>query len=179
MCKKSDIRTRIKGIKSRITSECRIRFSEQIRYRIEQLPEFRTAKTILLYHALPDEVDTSSFLQSWDQDKELLLPVVKGEDLIIRNYHAGDLKKGSFGILEPQGKEVTDLSTIDLIIIPGVAFDKRRNRLGRGKGYYDKLLSQTSACKVGICYDCQVIDLLPVEEHDIPMNYIITELGII
>ena len=166
MCKKSDIRMSIKDLKKSITTEDRIRSSEQIRCRIEQLPEFKQAKTILLYHSLPDEVDTSSFLRLWKEDKRLLLPAVKGNNLIICNYHPEKLKTGSYGI-------------IDMIIIPGVTFDKKRNRLGRGKGYYDRLLSQVAACKIGVCYDCQITDFLPVEKHDIPMDYIITEAEII
>ena len=179
MCKKSDIRMSIKDLKKNITAEERTRFSEQIRCRIEQLPEFKQAKTILLYHSLPDEADTSSFLRLWKEDKRLLLPAVKGDNLIIRNYHPEKLKTGRYGIIESQGDRITDLSVIDMIIIPGVAFDKKRNRLGRGKGYYDRLLSQVETCKIGICYDCQITDFLPVEKHDIPMDYIITESGII
>ena len=179
MCKKSDIRMSIKDLKKNITAEERTRFSEQIRCRIEQLPEFKQAKTILLYHSLPDEVDTSSFLKLWKEDKRLLLPAVKGDNLIICNYHPEKLKTGSYGIIEPQGNGITDLSVIDMIIIPGIAFDKKRNRLGRGKGYYDRLLPQVTGCKIGICYNCQITDLLPTEKHDIPMNYIISESGII
>ena len=143
------------------------------------MPEFKQAKTILLYHSLPDEVDTSSFLKLWKEDKRLLLPAVKGDNLIICNYHPEKLKTGSYGIIEPQGYGITDLSVIDMIIIPGIAFDKKHNRLGRGKGYYDRLLPQVTACKIGICYNCQITDLLPIEKHDIPMDYIISESGII
>ena len=71
MCKKSDIRMSIKDLKKNITAEERTRFSEQIRCRIEQLPEFKQAKTILLYHSLPDEVDNTSFLRLWKEDKRL------------------------------------------------------------------------------------------------------------
>lgn len=179
MRRKSDIRTGMKEAKKCITKEQQLQASARIRRYTEQLPEFRKAKTILLYHSLQDEVDTSSFLELWKHDKRILLPVVKENDLIICDYHPENLKPGSFGILEPQGNEITDLSIIDLIIIPGVAFDKNRNRLGRGKGYYDRLLSRLTAHKIGICYDCQITDLIPVEEHDIPMDYIITESGII
>lgn len=179
MCKKSDIRMSIKNIKKNITEEQRSQISDRIRHYTEQLPEFQRARTVLLYHSLQDEVDTSMFLKSWQRDKRLLLPVVKKNDLIIRDYLPENLKPGSFGILEPQGKEITDLSVIDLIIIPGVAFDRNRNRLGRGKGYYDRLLARLKAYKIGICYDCQIIDRIPTEKHDIPMDYVITESGII
>lgn len=179
MRRKSDIRLSMKQVKRCITPEQRQDFSEKIRHYVEQMPEFRTAKTILLYHSLADEVDTSSFLNRWKQKKRLLLPVVKGEDLAICDYNTENMKTGSFGILEPEGIELEDLSSIDMVIVPGVAFDRKGNRLGRGKGYYDRLLPRLKSYKIGICYDCQIIDRIPADEHDIPMDHIVTESGVI
>ena len=75
-------------------------------------------------------------------DCRILLPVVKGETLIIRPYSPGEMKPGSFGIAEPTGEDITDLSIIDMVIVPGVGFDPKGNRLGRGKGFYDRLLKR-------------------------------------
>ena len=75
--------------------------------------------------------------------------------------------------MEPIGEEYT--GNIDLIIVPGVIFDREKNRLGYGKGYYDRYLSNKDIYKIGICFSDQVIDLLPSESHDIKMNIIITE----
>ena len=78
-----------------------------------------------------------------------------------------------YNIIEPIGESISP-SKLDLIIVPGVAFDKNKNRLGRGKGFYDKLLSEVTCCKIGICYDFQLLEYLPCEDHDIKMNLIVT-----
>lgn len=89
------------------------------------------------------------------------------------------MKKGSFGIDEPTGETVTDLSAIDIAIIPGVGFDKQGNRLGRGKGYYDRLLPKLQSYNIGICFSFQVIPAVPVEPFDHPMDEVWTEEGCI
>ena len=79
-------------------------------------------------------------------------------------------------IEEPTGDETTDINAIELIIVPGVAYDRRGNRIGRGKGYYDRLLSSTSATKIGVGYDFQLIgEDIPAEEHDVAMDIVITD----
>ena len=88
-------------------------------------------------------------------------------------YIPDDLVKGSFGISEPQAAEI-DPCTVDLVIVPGVAYDRQMNRLGRGKGYYDRLLAGISAPCIGICFDCQLVGRVPAESHDRPMDAVIT-----
>ena len=108
---------------------------------IEEHPRFIAARTILMYHSLGDEVQTHAFVEKWHTSKHILLPIVQGDILILRHYQGKDLMQvGAFGIEEPVGEEFTDYDEIELGIIPGVAFDRQGNRLGRGKGYYDKLL---------------------------------------
>ena len=81
-----------------------------------------------------------------------------------------------FGIGEPTGPEFTDLESIDMIIVPGVAFDSHGNRMGRGRGFYDRLLKSTpNAAKIGVGYDFQLLDTIPVEPHDVPMDCVITD----
>ena len=81
-----------------------------------------------------------------------------------------------FGIGEPTGEEWKDLGAVELIVVPGVAFDKQNNRMGRGRGFYDRLLKSTpNAVKVGVAYDFQMLDTIPVEPHDVKMNRVITE----
>ena len=89
------------------------------------------------------------------------------------------MKQGAFGIWEPADDTAVDPSLLEWIVVPGVAFDRRMNRLGRGKGYYDRLLRQTPARKIGICYGLQLVDEIPAEPHDIQMDLIITENDII
>ena len=89
------------------------------------------------------------------------------------------MKLSSFGILEPLGEEFTDFGQIDLAIVPGMGFDRNLNRIGRGKGYYDKLLPNLRAFLVGVCYTFQLHDEIPVETHDFPMNCVISQDEII
>ena len=108
--------------------------------------------------------------------KQLLLPVVVGEELELRLFqNMNELKIGSFGIAEPTGPLFTDYTKIDFVAVPGMAFDRNGHRLGRGKGYYDRLLPRlTNAYKAGICFPYQVVDEVPVEPTDITMDGIIT-----
>lgn len=138
-------------------------------------PRWQTAHCVLLYHSLPDEVDTHEFIRRWNSRKCILLPVVIGDDLELRQYtDDSHLTEGAFHIDEPIGTPFTDYAAIDLAIIPGVAFDRNGNRLGRGKGYYDRLLPRIPAAyKVGLCFRFQLLDEIPAEAHDVRMDEII------
>jgi 5-formyltetrahydrofolate cyclo-ligase len=81
-----------------------------------------------------------------------------------------------FGIGEPTGEEFTNLDAVELIMVPGVAFDRTGNRMGRGRGFYDRLLKSTpNATKIGLAYDFQMMDAIPTEPHDVKMNLVITD----
>ena len=147
---------------------------------IETHPAFTKAGCILIYHSLPDEVYTHAFIEKWKDKKTILLPVVVGDDLELRPYSGKqDMRKGSYGIEEPIGKAFTNYDEINLAIIPGVGFDAKGNRLGRGKGYYDRLLPKIKAYKIGICFSFQTVEEIPVEEYDIKMDEVLTEEGFI
>lgn len=149
--------------------------SAGIMSRLEQTEMFRAASCVALYHALPGEVQTAEFIEKWYRKKQLLLPVVQGDDLELRLYTGSKaVKAGPFGILEPAEKSPVE-HTIDLMIVPGVAFDRQKNRLGRGKGYYDRLLTSVTAPKLGICFSFQLFDRIPVEPFDQKMDLILTE----
>ena len=143
---------------------------------LEAHPAFRAAQTVLLYHSLPDEVDTHAFIARWSGVKQVLLPVVAGDGLLLRQCsNATELALGRYGIAEPVGADFTDYAAIDLAVVPGVAFDRQGNRLGRGKGYYDRLLpGLTRAYKIGICFPYQLVNTVPADAHDIRMDEIIT-----
>ena len=150
--------------------------SAEILAALEAHPAFRAAGTVLLYHSLPDEVDTHGFIARWMDRKRLLLPVVHGDGLLLRQCsNATALAMGRYGIAEPQGQDFTDYAAIDLAVVPGVAFDRQGNRLGRGKGYYDRLLPHLpTAYKIGICFPYQLVNDIPTDAHDIRMDEIIT-----
>ena len=131
----------------------------------------------MLYHSLKDEVDTHEFIRKWSRLKRILLPVVVGDDLELRVYTGpDDLAIGAYGIEEPTGSRFTDYAAIGFIAVPGVAFDRNGNRLGRGKGYYDRLLPRIPAAyKAGICFPYQLVEEVPAEPFDIRMDEIITQ----
>lgn len=136
---------------------------------------WRASGVVLLYHALSDEVDTQILIDNaMFVGKKVLLPVVVGDDLELRVYEGPEsLSQGAFGILEPTGAlyPESDYDKIDLAIIPGMAFDSYCNRLGRGKGYYDRLLPRlTNAYKIGVCFPFQRLENIPSEPHDCKVN---------
>lgn len=147
-----------------------------------QEPHFRNAHTLLLYSALPDEVDTLPLLdEQTRQGKTILLPRVTGNTEMELHRYTGrhDLHPGAFGIMEPMGEPFTDYDSIDVAVIPGMAFDHDGHRLGRGRGYYDRFLSrfspQTSHLyKIGLCFPFQLVDEVPTDANDVLMDCVIS-----
>ncbi len=175
---KKELRKQIRAAKKAVPFCEKCSRSIPIMQQVEQLPQFRDAQTILLYWSMEDEVQTHDFVNRWYQQKTLLLPCVDGDDLRLRQYTGPDcLKEGEqFGIGEPTGPEFTDLNSVQMNIVPGVAFDRHNNRMGRGRGFYDRLLKSTpNAYKVGVAFNFQMVELVPTEEFDVPMNAVITE----
>lgn len=137
-------------------------------------PTFKQAQNVMLFWPLPDEINTIPLIEhAYAVGKTIFLPVVVGDDLVIKPYTPMAMKPGAFGILEPQGDPVSPVQ-LDLIIVPGVAFDAAGNRMGRGKGFYDRLLAGTSATTIGVCYAEQYYLSIPTEPHDVPLNDVIT-----
>jgi 5-formyltetrahydrofolate cyclo-ligase len=153
--------------------------SESVCRQIIALPEFAASKQILVYHSIPKEVQTGNFIENIKNGKEIFLPVIEENHLSVKKYTGKENggKRGIFGIWEPAGEACLDYRSIDMIIVPGVAFDRKCNRLGRGKGYYDRLLPSfpNSTLKIGICFDFQLVDSIPTDPFDIPMDMVITE----
>ena len=170
------IRSDISAHKKRLSSQVLSELSQKICYRLVQTEVFQNAKCIAMYYGMDDEVQTSGFIEEWSDKKRIALPVIHGNDI---NFHAftgaENLTKGIFEIQEPMSGDLIPHEDIDLFIIPGVAFDRNCNRLGRGKGYYDRYLTGISKPTIGICFDFQLIDTIPAETHDIKMAMIITE----
>lgn len=178
MSSKAEIRKQIRELKRAVPLEEKLRRSEGIMHQVEALPNFQQARTVLLYWSMADEVQTHDFVNKWYKDKVLLLPCVDGDDLVLRRYTGPECMVAGeqFGIGEPTGPAFTNLDAVELIIVPGVAFDRTGNRMGRGRGFYDRLLKSTpKALKVGVAFDFQMIEEVPVEEFDVKMDAVITE----
>ena len=152
--------------------------SDVIIEKLKKNPHLTSAQTILLYSALPDEVQTQRLMDELVcQGKTILLPkVINDTDMELRHYtNAKDLSHGAYGIKEPSGELFTEYAAIDVAIIPGMAFDREGHRLGRGKGYYDRFLSQLTSktYKIGVCFPWQQIDNVPTDANDIAMDDVI------
>lgn len=179
---KKNIRGKIRRKRNNLPIKYREKSSRLIAEKFLHSTYYADSKNILIYHPFRNEVDTTLIIKdALKNNKNIILPRVHNKELEL--YFVTDpseqLENGAYGIMEP----VTDLckpakiSEIDLIIVPGVSFDKNLNRLGYGGGYYDKILSRIpqKVKKIALCFDIQVVDDLPVLEHDIKMDMIITE----
>lgn len=166
--------------KAQYNEQSLLELSVKVLCHLEETTTFHKAKTILIYHSLKDEVQTHAFIEKWKEEKEILLPIVVGPDLKLRKYtDRKSITKGPFSIEEPTGEDVSDYDKIDLVIVPGVAFDRHGNRLGRGKGFYDRLLPQIKGLKMGICFSFQLFSKIPAESFDHKMDAVLTEEGVI
>lgn len=175
---KKELRKLVAQNKRSYSTTQKTEWSSSLFQKLEDHPLFLRAHTILLYHSLPDEVQTHEFIERWYPHKRIVLPLVKGEELEFRYYEGKDsLQVGAFGIEEPKGTAVENLNEIELSIIPGVAFDRTGNRLGRGKGYYDRALAQLQSHNIGVCFHFQLFPHIPIEETDRPMHEVWTEQG--
>lgn len=167
---KNRIRKEVSEKKADFTEIHKLAESQKVFAKIESTSEFQKANTILMYWSLPDELPTKQFIERWYQSKTILLPVVTEGNLKIRKYSGtNNLKTGSYGIFEPI--ENNDFNkSIDLAIVPGVAFDYNGRRIGRGKGYYDRFLKNKNMLKWGVCFSFQLYENLPSAIFDIKMD---------
>jgi len=149
--------------------------SAQIVARLEEMPEFQNADVIMMYYPIHNEVDIRPLINKYFETKTILLPVVHRASIEMRPYTGKDcLHRGKFGIPEP--KSGSFRGKPDLIIVPGVAFDKNCNRLGRGKGFYDRFLKAYKRVPAfGVAYDRQIVAKIPTTWHDKPMTHIVTQ----
>ena len=159
--------------------------SREIIERLFTLPEYQTANTVLFYADVRSEVRTRcAFPEILKAGKRLVVPYCVGKELdLFWLRDLAELAKGRFGILEPE-PSLRDLpdrrvlpEELDLLIVPGVAFDPSGWRLGHGQGFYDRLLARTpdGIPKIGLAFECQIAAALPTEPHDVPLDRVITE----
>ena len=171
---KPSLRRMVGQLKKLMTDSEKQRQADAVFAQIEQLQQFKVATDVAVYWSLNDEIDTHRFIEKWFKQKRIWLPVVVGDDLIFRQFEGTDkMTAGAFCILEPTGRQLDKVSQISLIIVPGVAFDLQNNRMGRGRGFYDRLLANSTAFKIGAAYSCQIFNQIPTEQTDIPMDLVV------
>ncbi|MCF7916315.1 MAG: 5-formyltetrahydrofolate cyclo-ligase [Candidatus Omnitrophica bacterium] len=160
------------------------RRSKNVETRLSSLSLYKNSETILFYHPIKGEVDIKEIIRKAFLNKKVCLPVTDFVNKRLRIFEIKDLDlglvKGAFGIREPnkeKAKEL-DINQIDTVIVPGLAFDRTKNRLGRGGGFYDRLLEKlpNSVKKVGVAFDFQILSSLPTNLFtDQRVDMIVTE----
>lgn len=171
---KKELRKLIRQRKAEHTAKEKAEMSARICRQVLTDPHWAKANTVFLYHALTDEVDTTMLIDAaMHEGKTVLLPVIDGDDLRLK-IHTGATQTGSYSIQEPIGEEFTCYKEIALAIVPGMAFDKKGNRLGRGRGFYDRTLPKLAeAYKIGLCFPFQFLESIPSEAYDIKMDAVL------
>lgn len=183
---KKKIRDKILEERKKLNSQNIEEISDIIINKVKDLDSYHKSKNIFIYVDFKNEVETKKFIKYMLSDnKKVIIPYTdtKNTNIIpveIKNLEE-DVKVSSYGYLEPNNNETSiDIDKIDLIIVPGVAFDKRLNRIGFGKGYYDRILQNKAKNSnvVAIAFEFQVMESIPYDKHDIKMDMIITEKNI-
>ncbi len=183
---KREIRTRAHANRRRQTDKDRL--SRQICTRLAALPEYVAAATVMFYVDVRDEVRTREFLPTArDDGKRIVIPYCVGERLELFLFdRMEELAVDTFGILEPKPElrgiadRRPELSTIDLIVVPGVAFDRSGGRVGHGRGYYDRLLADArpDTTLAALAFECQLFATVPVMSYDVAMHMVVTEKAV-
>ena len=174
---KQRLRTEIRAILQKLPAALQSSASATIRIRLASWPVWQQAASICAFCALPGEPD---LLSPWPWEKSISLPRVEGDCLSLRQVSAPhELTQGSFGIMEPSEDAPISSGGWDFILVPGLAFDRKGGRLGRGRGYYDRFLSlHANTPRIGVCFDEQLVPAVPREPHDLCVHSLITPSAI-
>lgn len=174
---KKAVRNKVRAQIKLLSNEAKKQQAHSVFDQIQKLETFKKARVIMHFWSLPDEIPTHECVQKWALDKQILLPVIAGNNLIIKMFEGvGNMQPDSqYHIPEPTGETIIDPKP-DIIILPGVAFDSKCNRLGRGKGFYDRFLAkhQLSALLIGVAFDEQLVPEVPTEAHDFKLDMVVT-----
>lgn len=163
-----------------MTSVERRRQAEAVRRRLRDLPEVSAAQRVMAFLSMDDELDTSAIIEDGiAAGRAVYAPRTLTRDrrmIPVRLRSLADAREGAYGIAEPEGEETCAPEDLDLVFVPALAYDRAGRRLGRGAGYYDRFMASPGfhALRMGIGYDCQLIDCVPTEGHDLPVQVVVT-----
>ncbi|HET7854410.1 MAG TPA: 5-formyltetrahydrofolate cyclo-ligase [Candidatus Methylomirabilis sp.] len=181
MNSKGAVRTQMRRLREGLAPADREERSRRIAERLRRLEAFWRARRVLFYAADGGEVETLPLLERWiEGGRKVILPRVEGETMILVEVDGlKDLAPGYGGLLEPRSDRgrVVPWEEVEVALVPGLAFDLEGNRLGRGGGHYDRTLAciGPKVLKIGLAFDFQVVDRLPVEARDVPVDCVVTE----
>ena len=184
---KAHLRKTVLARRDAMDAGSRAASSRAIVQKIVGLAAYREARTVMAYAGFGSELQTDAFLRhTLNEGKRLLLPRVNRQKKRLDVYEvrdpARDLEAGTWGIREPRPDhcDPADLRAAGFVLVPGVAFDRQGGRLGHGAGFYDRLLSGSvspQACLVAGAFETQTVEEVPMDEHDVPVDLVVTEKG--
>jgi 5-formyltetrahydrofolate cyclo-ligase len=179
---KASLRKLVAEARDGLTPEERLTKSREIENRLFRLPEFIGSSVIMFFASFRSEVDTVPMMRrALAEGKRVVLPKIQGKNLVlfeIRDFDK-DISSGTWGIPEPHENNRIALDAVDLMIVPGLAFDERGNRLGYGAGFYDRLLASFTKTTVALAFEVQMVSEVPAAKHDIAIKKIMTEKRVI
>jgi len=180
---KRELRSRMRSVRGVVPASAREQRARGAVQRVLELAEYVGAQTIVGFSAIQKEIDPSELLAgARASGKRVGLPRVVDDVLALHEFRdVSELAEGAFGVLEPAASApVIAPAEVDLVIVPGLAFDARGHRLGYGRAFYDRLLpGMTKAFRLGFAYDFQLVMELPNDAHDIPMHAVATDLRVL
>lgn len=175
---KQQLRKTIRQRKKQYSLEQRQAWSSDIEQRLLAHPRIKAAHVVMLYYALPDEVDTRHLVDALlAAGKTVVLPKCVDDAHMEPRLYTGpsDLAEGLYNLLEPAGAPYADIHRIEVVVVPGMSFDDEGHRLGRGRGYYDRFLEQLpEAYTIGVCYHFQRVAHVPTDPYDRAMDEVVS-----
>ena len=174
---KQDLRYTLRKVLKQLSHERREYAASQLIAQLSEDSHFLSSDKVMIYYAMATEVSTEAVLEQWGDEKTFFFPTLVDGKIQVCPYEGkARMKEGQFGIWEPTTAPLSDLSTLDSILVPGVGFDSQGHRLGHGRAYYDSFLSQRSLQNVhcvGVAFSEQVLSEIPTEPHDIALHSLI------
>jgi 5-formyltetrahydrofolate cyclo-ligase len=176
---KSAVRNRYCTLREALSPEEVIAASQAVCDHLAHWPILQDAGSVLTYLAFRNEVDLSGLFAALP-DIDWVLPRIEGPRLVLHPYDPAHLVRHRFGMLEPDpALPQVDPATLDIVLVPGTAFDRHGGRVGLGGGFYDRLLPTTPALRVGVTYDPCLLEQVPCDEHDQRMDWVVTPEGLL
>lgn len=184
---KEQLRQKLQQCLRKMTEEQRIEKSRKACQNLISTPEFQNATAVMMYLSLPHEVDTSdAILYAWQHGKIVVVPKISWQQRHMIPVQINSLETGSFstevaGLRNPVTGVPMPFGEIDLVVAPGLGFDRSGNRIGRGGSFYDRFFAnkELRALKCGFAFAEQLVESIPVAKHDVPMDFLVTNDEII
>ena len=183
---KTQIRLNMKTLLANLHGPVRHERSLRACQHLASTKEFKAAQTVMIFLSTPTEIETSTLaLKAWEEGKSIAVPRVDWETEKMVPVEITSLDTGlqtvKFGLKEPLEGKVVPLDFIDLVVIPGMAFDRRGYRVGRGRGFYDRFLAEKdfAGVRCGLCFHEQLLREVPAEGHDVPMDVVVTDAEVV